>query len=150
MRYLLLTVIIAARCAAGTPQHYTGVVQRQGSGAPVAGVIVTAHVDPSWLDNHIGMVTEVTVASTVTRADGRFEFTLAAPRKRLWFEVRGIPKIVPDFGHNIRTFLQDVVLRRPRPDILNVIEVPATFRPRPKSFDFRAWQERAIQTVPRN
>ena len=140
MRYLLLTVIAVAECAASTPQHYSGVVRRQGSGAPVAGVTVTAHVDPSWFDSHTGLVTEVTVASTVTRADGRFDLTLAAPRKRLWFQVLGIPKIIPDFGHSYRILLQDAVFRRPRPDTLNVIEVPATFRPRPKSFNFHDWQ----------
>jgi hypothetical protein len=146
-RCLLFTVIIAAQCAASTPEHYTGVVRRQGSGTPVAGVPVTAHVDPSWFDNLRGPVTEVTVASTVTRPDGRFDFALAVPRKRLWFQVLGIPKMIPDFGHSSRILLQDAVLRRPRSDKANVIEVPATFRPRPKSFKFREWEERSSQTV---
>jgi hypothetical protein len=142
MRCLLLTLIIAAQCAAETPKHYTGVVRRQGSGIPVAGVTVTAHVDPSWLDTHTGLATEKTIASTVTRANGHFEFKLAAPRKRLWFQVLGMPKIIPEIGHSARILLQDGVLRGPRPDILNVIDVPATFRPRPKSFNFRDWPQK--------
>jgi hypothetical protein len=141
-RYLLLTLIMAAHCAADTPRQYAGVVRRQGSGSPVAGVTVTAHVDPSWLDTHTGLATEKTIASTVTRADGHFELTLAAPRKRLWFQVLGMPKVIPEIGHSARILLQDGLLRRPRPEILNVIEVPATFRPRPKNFNFHDWPQK--------
>ena len=139
MRYLLLTLITAAQCAADTPSHYSGIVRRQGTGASVAGVTVTAHVDPSWFDKLTALVTDVTVASTVTRADGRFDLTLSAPRKRLWLQVVGMPKIIPEIGHSARILLQDAVLRQPRSDRLNVIEVPATFRPRPKDFNFHAW-----------
>jgi hypothetical protein len=142
MRYLLLTLITAAQCAADTPCHYTGIVRRQGTGAPVAGVTVTAHVDPSWFDKLTALVTEVTVASTVTRADGRFDLTLSAPRKRLWFQVVGMPKVIPEIGHSARILLQDAVLRQPRSDGLNVIEVPATFRPRPKDFNFHDWPKK--------
>ena len=141
-RYLFLTLITAAQCAAASPQLYTGIVRRENTGVPVAGVTVTAHVDPSWFDNLRGPATEVTVASTVTRADGRFELTLAAPRKRLWLQVLGMPKMVPDIGRSTRILLQDRVLRQPRPDTLNVIEVPTTFRPRPKSFNFRDWMHK--------
>ena len=142
MRYLLLTLITAAQCAADTPGHYTGIVRRQGTGAPVAGVTVTAHVDPTWFDKLTALVTEVTVASTVTRADGRFDLTLSAPRKRLWFQVVGMPKLIPEIGHSARILLQDAVLRQPRSDRLNVIEVPATFRPRPKDFNFHDWPKK--------
>ena len=141
-RYLLLTLITAAQCAADTPGHYTGIVRRQGTGAPVAGVTVTAHVDPSWFDKLTALVTEVTLASTVTRADGRFDLTLSAPRKRLWFQVVGMPKVIPEIGHSARILLQDAVLRQPRSDRLNVIEVPATFRPRPKDFNFHDWPKK--------
>jgi hypothetical protein len=142
MRYLLLTLITAAQCAADTPGHYTGIVRRQGTGAPVAGVTVTAHVDPSWFDKLTALVTEVTLASTVTRADGRFDLTLSAPRKRLWFQVVGMPKVIPEIGHSARILLQDAVLREPRSDRLNVIEVPATFRLRPKDFNFHDWPKK--------
>jgi hypothetical protein len=142
MRYLLLTLITAAQCAADTPGHYTGIVRRQGTGAPIAGVTVTAHVDPSWFDKLTALVTEVTVASAVTRADGRFDLTVSAPRKRLWFQVVGMPKIIPEIGHSARILLQDAVLRQPRSDRLNVIEVPATFRPRPKDFNFHDWPKK--------
>jgi hypothetical protein len=135
-RCLLLTLVTAAQCAAASPQVYTGLVRRECTGAPVAGVTVTAHVDPSWVDKLTALVTEKTVASTVTRADGRFELTLAAPRKRLWLQVLGMPKVIPEIGHSARILLQDAVLRQPRSDRLNVIEVPATFRPRPKDFNF--------------
>ena len=141
-RSLLLTLVAVAECAAASPQRYTGIVRREATGAPVAGVTITAHVDPSWFDNLRGPATEVTVASTVTRADGRFELTLAAPRKRLWFQVLGMPKIVPDIGRSSRIVLQDAVLRQPRPETLNVIEVPATFRPRPKNFKFHDWMHK--------
>ena len=141
-RYLLLTLITVAHCVAASPQLYTGIVRREGSGTPVAGVTVTAHVDPSWFDNLRGPATEVTVASTVTRPDGRFELMLAAPRKRLWFQVLGMPKMVPEIGRSTRILLQNAVLRQPRPNTVNVIEVPATFRPRPKSFNFRDWMHK--------
>ena len=142
MRYLLLTLITAAQCAADTPGRYTGIVRRQGTGAPIAGVTVTAHADPSWFDKLTALVTEVTVASTVTRADGRFDLTVSAPRKRLWFQVVGMPKVIPEIGHSARILLQDAVLRQPRSDRLNVIEVPATFRPRPKDFNFHDWPKK--------
>src|SRR4051794_16489946 len=142
MHYLLLTLITVAQCAAASPHLYTGIVRRQGTGAPVAGVTVTAHVDPSWFDNLRGPAAEVTVASTVTGADGRFDLTLAAPRNRLWLQVVGMPKVIPEIGHSARILLQDAVLRRPRSDRLNVIEVPATFRPRPKDFNFHDWPKK--------
>ena len=142
IRYVLLTLITIAQCEAASPQLYTGIVRREGTGAPVAGVTVTAHVDPSWFDKLTALVTEVTVASTMTREDGRFELTLAAPRKRLWLQVLGMPKMVPAIGHSTRILFQDAVLRHPRPDTLNVIEVPATFRPRPKSFNFHDWMQK--------
>ena len=141
-RCLLLTLVTVAQCAAASPQVYTGIVRREGTGAPVAGVTVTARVDPSWFDNLRGPATEVTVASTVTRADGRFELTLAAPRKRLWLQVLGMPKVIPEIGHSARILLQDAVLRQPRSDRVNVIEVPATFRPRPKDFHFHDWPKK--------
>ena len=103
---------------------------------------MTAHVDPSWFDKLTALVTEVTLASTVTRADGRFDLTLSAPRKRLWFQVAGMPKVIPEIGHSARILLQDAVLRQPRSDRLNVIEVPATFRPRPKDFNFHDWPKK--------
>jgi hypothetical protein len=143
MRWLLLiSLIAAADCAADTPQRYSGVVRREGTGAPVAGVTVTAHVDPSWFDKLTALVTDVTVASMVTRADGRFDLTLSAPRKRLWFQVVGMPKVIPEIGHSARILLQNAVLRQPRSDRLNVIEVPATFRPRPKDFNFHDWPQK--------
>jgi hypothetical protein len=139
-RYLLLMLITAAQCAAETPKHYAGMVRREGTGAPVAGVTVTAHLNPSWFDKM--WATSVPVGSTVTGRDGRFELTLAAPRKRLWFQVLGMPKVIPEIGHSARILLQDGVLRQPRSDRLNVIEVPATFRPRPKDFNFHDWPQK--------
>jgi hypothetical protein len=136
MRRLLCFVLFAAStCAADLPVRYSGVVRREQSGAPVSGVRIVANVDPApSLLFFLGPRTYVEVGSTVTGADGRFELTVAAPRKRLWFMACAIPKIIRTGPHDENVILQDIVLRQPSPATLNVIEVPSTFQPRPKGW----------------
>jgi hypothetical protein len=134
-RFLLACLIAATPCAADTPQRYTGIVRREGTGAPVSGVRIIANLDPApFLFFGAPFQSYVEVGATVTRADGRFELTVVAPRKRLWFQACAIPKIIPGGPHDTRIVLQDIVLRQPRRETLNVIEVPSTFRPRPKDW----------------
>ena len=132
MRFAVTTLLVIAfvTCAAAEkPQRYIGVVRRLPDGRPVAGLRVTANVDPApspifWIPR-----TYQEIGRTRTARDGTFSFTLTAPQRRLWFMAWGQPEVTRDGPSHETVRLTDRVLRRPRADQLNVIEVPAGFRP---------------------
>jgi hypothetical protein len=125
MKYLLFLLLAFPIVTADAATTYRGRVQYASTGKPLKNVLVEARMHPTPHILFFAPRTFAVVATTSTRPDGTFEFTLSERGRRLHFVAQGRMREV---GKKLLVVTDREVVA-PSPKTPNIISVPDDFRP---------------------